>query len=306
MGFKSLEIWKKYAKNGELIPMLFFKFGGNHMVSDEYQIRHQYKAVTGKKLNLDNPKSFNEKIQWLKLHDRNPLYCTMVDKYEVKNYVAGIIGEEYIIPTLGVWDTFDEIDFDSLPQQFVLKCTHDSGGIVIVKDKATMNLASAREKIEKSLKNNYYYVGREWPYKDVKPRIIAEKYMSDSSESGIDDYKIFNFDGEPAFIEVDYDRFVDHKRNLYSIDWEYINASIQFPNDAKHQISKPVVLEEMLDVARKLSNGFVHMRTDFYCIDDHVYFGEITLFHGSGFEKFTPEEFGVTMGEYLKLPSGGV
>lgn len=154
------------------------------VLPDKMYLKICYKLATGKKLDLKNPQTFNEKLQWLKLYDRKPEYTRMVDKYEAKKYVAEKIGEEYIIPTLGVWDHFDEIDFDSLPDQFVLKCTHDSGGLVIVRDKAKLDKVAAKQKIEKSLKRNYYYSGREWPYKDVKPRIIAEKYMEDISSGG--------------------------------------------------------------------------------------------------------------------------
>ena len=156
----------------------------------------------GKKLNLKNPQTFNEKLQWLKLYDRKPIYTTMVDKYEVKQFVANIIGEEYIIPTLGVWNSFDDIDFDSLPDRFVLKTTHDSGGVVICSDKRKLDLDTARKKLTKSLKNNFYYQGREWPYKNVKPRIIAEKYVIDDITGELRDYKFFCFDGDPKFMFI--------------------------------------------------------------------------------------------------------
>jgi hypothetical protein len=260
--------------------------------------------MTGEKLNLKEPKTFNEKIQWLKLHDRRQEYTQLVDKYEVKKIVAEKIGEQYIIPTLGVWNHFDEINFDALPNQFVLKCTHDSGSIVIVKDKAQLNKAEARKILEEGLGRNYYYSGREWPYKNVKPRIIAEKYMIDESGIELKDYKVFNFDGVPKFIQVDFGRFTEHKRNLYTLDWEYIDAAIKFPNDREEIIEKPEKLEEMLFLSKKLSYGMPHVRTDFYSINDRIYFGELTFYHGSGFEKFTPDRFGEVVGSYLKLPMG--
>lgn len=273
-------------------------------VPDELYLKIVYGLIFKKKLDLDTPKTFNEKLQWLKLHDRQPQYTTMVDKYEAKKYVAGKIGEEYIIPTLGVWDSFDNIDFGRLPDQFVLKCTHDSGGLVICKDKSRFDVQAAKEKIEQCLKRNFYWLGREWPYKNVKPRIIAEKYMTDESGVELKDYKVFNFDGEPKLIQVDYDRFVEHKRNLYGTDWQYIEVSIQYPTDAGHQIDKPKQLEKMLQMARRLSAGIPHVRTDFYCIDDKIYFGELTFYHESGFGKFTPESFGEEMGKWLKLSGG--
>ena len=166
----------------------FFKF-----MSDEAYLKFMYKLKMKRKLNLSDPQTFNEKLQWLKIYDRKPEYTTMVDKYEAKKYVADIIGEEYIIPTLGVWDRFEDIDFDELPDQFVLKCTHDSGGLVICRDKSKLDLKAAKKKINKSLKRNYYWIGREWPYKNVRPRIIAEKFMTDPTSDDLQDYKFFFF-----------------------------------------------------------------------------------------------------------------
>lgn len=275
------------------------------ILSDKTYLKLKFLALLGKKLNLKNPQTFNEKLQWLKLNDRKPEYTTMVDKYEAKRYVADIIGEEYIIPTLGVWDKFDDIDFDSLPNQFVLKCTHDSGGIVIVKDKTKFDKEEARKKINKCLKRNYYLHGREWPYKNVKPRIIAEKYMVDESGTELKDYKVFNFDGIPNIIQVDYARFSAHKRNLYDTDWKYVEAAIKYPTDKNHEIARPKALDEMLELAKKLSEGIPHLRTDFYSIDEKIYFGELTFFPESGFGSYSPEQFGVEMGKWLNLPNGG-
>lgn len=279
---------------------------------DKLWVLHKYKLVFHKPLNLDNPQGFNEKLQWLKLYDRNPLYTTLVDKYAVKDWVAERIGREHIIPTLGVWDKFDDIDFDSLPNQFVLKCTHDSGGLAIVTDKNAFladdeaggqkGITVARKKLTKSLKRNYYYLGREWPYKNVPPRIIAEKYMVDESGTELKDYKVHNFDGEPKLISVDYGRFTEHKRNLYGTDWSFIDAQIQYQKDANHVIDRPKTLEKMLECAKVLSRGIPYVRTDFYSIDDKVLFGEMTFYHGSGFEKFSPEEFEKKLGELINVP----
>lgn len=281
-------------------------YGLYNYISDEEYIKRRYKLIFGVEPNLENPQTFNEKLQWLKLHDRRPEYTTMVDKYAAKKWVADRIGDEYIIPALGVWEHFDEIDFDALPNQFVLKCTHDSGGLVVVKDKSKLDKKNAKQKIEKCLKHNFYWFGREWPYKNVPPRIIAEKYMTDESGVELKDYKIFNFDGEPKLIQVDYDRFVEHKRNLYTTDWQYIEAAIQYPTNPIHQIERPKQLEKMLDISRTLSAGFSHVRIDFYSIDDRIYFGEITLYHGSGFEIFAPDSLGEELGKWLKLPGGGI
>lgn len=270
-------------------------------MSDEKYLSILWKLRMGYDLDLNNPVTFNEKLQWLKINDRKPIYSTMVDKYEAKKYVANIIGEEYIIPTLGVWDSFDEIDFDKLPNQFVLKCTHDSGGLVICKDKAALDLKAARKKLNKCMKHNYYYASREWPYKDVKPRIIAEKYMADESGIELKDYKIHNFDGIPQFIEVDYGRFSEHKRNLYSTDWEYIEAAIKYPTDKNVKINRPENLEKMIVLARKLSEKIPYVRTDFYSIFGKIYFGEITFYHDSGMGEFTPKEWDAKLGEWIIL-----
>ena len=211
----------------------------------------------------------------------------------------------YIIPTLGLWNHFDEIDFDALPESFVLKCTHDSGSIVLVPDKTKMDKAAARKKLEKGLRTDYYFANKEWPYKNVPRRIIAEPYLTDESGVELKDYKIFNFDGEPKLIQVDYGRFAEHKRNLYTTDWQYVEASIRYPTDPNHKIDEPKGLQEMLELAHKLSEGYPHVRTDFYNIDGKILFGELTLLHGSGMEPFSPPAFGLQMGRWLKLSSGG-
>ena len=260
---------------------------------------------TGYKLNLKDPRTFNEKLQWLKLYDRNPEYTKMVDKFEAKKYVANIIGEDHIIPTLAVYDRVEDIDFDTLPSRFVLKCTHDSGGIVICKDKAALDKQAAIEKLRHGLKQNYFYQNREWPYKNVKPRIIAEEYMTDGNDE-LKDYKVFNFNGVPRLIEVDYNRFKGHLRNLYSTEWEKIDATIKYPSEPGRSFDRPAALGEMLHLAKDLSIGIPHVRTDFYIVDGKVLFGELTFFHGSGMEPISPASFNETMGQWLKLPDNGL
>lgn len=274
----------------------------SYNIPDEKYLKIIYKSILKKDLNLENPKTFNEKLQWLKLNNRNPEYTKMVDKYEAKKYVANIIGEEHIIPIIGVWNKFEDIDFKELPNQFVLKCTHDTGGLVICKDKEKINLKEVKKKINKSLKRNFYYYGREWPYKNVKPRIIAEKYMVDESGVELKDYKIFCFDGKAKFILVDFGRFSDHYRNIYDLDWNLLDLKIKFPINAEHQIEKPVNLNEMIELAEKLSKNIPHVRVDFYNVRGKIYFGELTFFHGSGFTKIEPEEWDEKIGEYIKLP----
>ena len=272
------------------------------LFSDEKFVKWKYYLVFRKKLNLDSPQSFNEKLQWLKLNDRHQEYTQMVDKYEAKKYVASIIGEEYIIPTLGVYNSFDEINFDELPNQFVLKCTHNSGGIVICKDKSTLNIEKSRKLMNKWLKVNPFWKNREYPYKNVKPRIIAEQYMEDESGWQLKDYKVFCFNGEPQFVEVDYDRYVGHKLNVYSLDWKFLDFYMTSPNDSSVIIPKPKCLNKMIDFAKTLSSGLVHIRVDFYSIGEKLYFGELTFTPGSGLINFHPEEYDALLGSKLLLP----
>ncbi|WP_051164091.1 ATP-grasp fold amidoligase family protein [Butyrivibrio fibrisolvens] len=280
--------------------MSLHRMGAFDDMPDKEYLEKLWHAVMGYPLDLEHPVTFNEKIQWLKLYDRNPLYHTLVDKVAVKDWVADKIGEEYIIPTLGVWDDPDDIDFDTLPNQFVLKCNHNSGkGMCICKDKNQLDLDKVKSDLREGLKQNYFLPYREWAYKDVKPRIIAEKYISSGDD--LEDYKIFNANGMPYLIEVDFDRFIDHKRNLYSTDWEFIEAECNYRNDKNHIIDKPKCLKEMLDLAAKLSEGIPQVRTDFYVIDDIIMFGELTFYHEAGFASFNPKELDEKMGGRISI-----
>ena len=297
-------LWKKYNKNPFYIMFEAVRRIQliNYLIPDKLYLKLMYRFRVGKKLDLKNPKTFNEKLQWLKLYDRKDEYTDMVDKYAAKKYVADKIGEEYIIPTIGVWNNPNEIDFDALPNQFVLKATHDSGGIIICKDKKLLNETMAKKKLSKIMKRNYFYVGREWPYKNVKPRVIAEKYMEDSSECALKDYKILCFNGEPQYIEVHIGRFQDHICNIYTTDWKYVNVAMGMKNDSSITIEKPLQLSEMLECAKKLSAGIPQVRIDFYIVKDKVYFGEMTFFDESGFGKMEPDSFDFEFGKLIKLP----
>jgi len=259
----------------------------------------------GRKLNLNNPQTFNEKLQWLKLHDRRPEYTQMVDKYAAKEVVTAIIGKEYIIPTLGVWNNADEIDFSSLPNRFILKCTHNSGSIVICKDKSTFDIQNAKDILHKGLKWNYYGHFREWPYKDVPPRIIAEKYMEDNSNDDLPDYKIHCFNGVPKLILVCRDRF--HSSGLtedfFSTTWKHLPIKRPKHPNSEVELKCPPELDLMLHLAKKLSRGIPFIRTDFYIVNHHVYFGELTFFPATGCERFTPDEFDKVFGSWIQLPS---
>ena len=274
----------------------FFKW-----VPDSLYLKIVFKSRLGYSLNLKNPKTFNEKIQWQKLYGNLPRYTNLVDKYEVRKYVASTIGEEYLIPLLGVWDKFEDIDFSKLPNQFVLKCNHDCGSVIICTDKATFNVEEAKNKLTKFLKRNIYYPFREPQYKKIKPRIICEKYMVDESGTDLKDYKIFYFNGIPKIIQVHAGRFTDHKKNTYDMDWNYIPVSIGYATDSNMIIQRPGNLQEMLNLAQKLSENIPHVRVDLYSIRDKIYFGELTFTGGGGFQKFEPKEFDLKMGSWFEL-----
>ena len=271
-------------------------------ISDKTYLKLLYETRIGKKLNLKNPITFDEKLQWLKLYDRKDEYTVWADKYEVRNYVAEKLGEQYLIPLLGVWNSADELKLDDLPEQFVLKCTHDSASVCICTNKKNFDWNAAMDKLQKSLNQNYYWHSREWPYKNITPRIIAEAYMTDESGTELNDYKIYTVGGEPYLIQVDFDRFHNHRRNLYTTEWEYIDETIEYSKDPNVKIAKPEHLEEMLECSRKLAVGTISLRTDFYSINGKIYFGEITFYQEAGFAHFEHEEFAKKLGDQIKLP----
>ncbi len=290
--------WNPYKIFESLAMRGFFK-----NMNDKEYLSWLYRARMGRLPDLNHPKSFNEKLQWLKLNDRKPEYTEMVDKYLAKKYVEKRIGEKYIIPTLGVWDEFDQIEFEKLPDQFVLKTTHDSGGVVICKDKANFDKAAAKRKLEKSLKRNYYWAEREWPYKNVKPRIIAENYLSFLNGSDLVEYKVFCFNGKPAlFLICKGEGHTDERTNdFYDLEFNHIPVTVTCPN-AKEKCQKPDEYEELLELSRKLAKNTYQLRVDLYVINHKIYFGELTFFHDSGCCKFNPPEWDKRFGDMLKLP----
>ena len=293
----------KFITDSEARFLFLNSLGVYNRMSDERFLKKAFKVIMKKKLNLDNPQTFNEKLQWLKLYDRKPIYTTMVDKYEVKKYVASIIGEEYVIPTLGIWERFDDIDFDALPNRFVLKCTHDSGGLAICTDKSKFDKLSAKKKLERSLQRNFYWVGREWPYKNVKPRIIAEEYMEDTGIAELRDYKFFCFGGVAKCYKVDFDRFIAHKANYFTVDGKQMKLGEKIcPPDFDKTISIPANIGKMKEFAEKLSEAQPFLRTDFYDVDGKVYFGELTFYPANGFGRFIDEENDKLLGSWIKLP----
>ena len=282
--------------------ILIEKYLNHRVLPDKLYLSLLYKSRFGKKLDWQNPKTFNEKLQWLKLYDRRPKYTTYVDKYKVREYIAKTIGEEYLIPLLGVWDNPDEIDFAKLPNQFVLKCNHDSGGLCICKDKIKFDIYSAKEKLRKSLAKDYYIEGREWPYKNVPRRIIAEKYMIDNETNELRDYKFFCFNGIPKAMFIATDRFnknEETKFDFFDMDFKHLDFTHGHPN-AISSPKKPKNFELMKMLAHKLSSGIPQIRIDFYEINGKVYFGEMTLFHHTGLVPFTPEKWDYIFGSWIK------
>lgn len=268
---------------------------------DEMYLKIQYRLALHKRLDLKNPVTYNDKIQWLKIHDRKPEYTMMVDKYAVRKYIAETIGEQYLIPMVGgPWDKFEDIDFDGLPDQFVLKCNHDSGGLVICKDKSKLDKRAAEKKIKKSLSRNFYWGTREWPYKDVKPCIYAEKYMVDDSGYELKDYKFFCFNGIPKVMFIATDRNVSTKFDFFDMDFNHLPFTNGHPC-AKVPPQKPKCFEEMKRLAGILSTGIKQLRVDFYEINGAVYFGELTFSHWSGMVPFEPEEWDRKLGEWIEI-----
>ena len=275
----------------------------NFMFPDKLYLQLKYRLTTGKWINWDNPQSFNEKLQWLKVYNRRREYTTMVDKYEVKRYVSNLIGEEYVIPLLGVWDRFDDINFDLLPDQFVLKTTHSGGstGVIICKDKKMFDIQKAKATIASSLKTNVYKTLREWPYKDVKPRIIAEAYMSDGVRSVLLDYKFFCFNGEPKVMLVATGRDESVCFDYFDMEFNHLPFQQGGPNSS-HSISKPDNFDEMIALVRILVKDIPHVRLDLYDVNGKIYFGEFTFFDSSGMANFEPVEWDYILGSYIKLP----
>ena len=269
-------------------------------IPDEIFLHFFFLYSNKKRLNLKNPKTYSEKIQWLKVNDHNPEYARIVDKFLFKKYIEEKIGPGYTIPLLGVWDNIDDIDFESLPDMFVLKCTHDSGGIVICKDKSKLDIDEAKKILNRCLHHDFYLQGREWPYKNVVRRIIAEEYVEDESGQLID-YKVFTFNGEPKLIQVDYDRFQGHKRQYFTTDWNRVMVTDHVQTDNSKVIACPKQLDEMMELSRTLSTGFHHVRVDFFIANGKVYVGEMTFHPASGAYLWKPESFDEEMGKLLDL-----
>lgn len=274
------------------------------IMSDEAFLKFIYPQYIGSKLDLDKPKTFNEKLQWLKLNERNPEHIMMVDKFAVKRFIADTIGEQYVIPTFGLYQSFKDIEFANLPDNFVLKTTHGGGGngVVICRDKEKFDKIRARKIISQNLKEDISVYYKEWPYKGVPRLIMAEKYISDKNDE-LKDYKFFCFNGIPKFLKVYFGRFSEHHANYYDLDWNLLPfGEVVCPPDFTHKEKQPNNFAKMVDIAQQLSVGLNFVRVDLYNVDGKIYFGELTFFPASGFGRFTPREWDVKIGKMLSLP----
>ena len=271
------------------------------LVPDRLYLEHRYKKLMGKSLNLNPPVTYNEKLNWIKLYDRNPFYVKLADKIAVRDYVKEKIGEEYLVPLLGIWDKAEDIDFDKLPTRFVLKCTHDSESAIICKDKSKLDINRARKQLSKALGVNFYYYNREWVYKDIPRKIIAEEYLEDPIDKELRDFKIFCFNGVPKAMFIATDRGIhETKFDFYDMEFNHLDFTQHYPNSDK-PVRKPQSFELMKQLAAKLSDGLRHVRVDFYEVEGRVYFGEITFFHHGGTTPFVPEKWDYIFGEWLDI-----
>lgn len=287
----------------ERVYLALSRRGLCHLVPDKIHLSIKYHALLGQKLNWNNPIGFNEKLQWLKVHDRNPLYNVLVDKYAVKEWVAERIGSEYVTKTYARWDQVDDINFDQLPEKFVLKTNHDCGGIVICRDRTTFDMDAAKAKLGHHLKRNYFWEGREWPYKAVKPCIFAEEYL-DSGASGLTDYKFMCFDGKARCVFTCTGRSDNDLRvDFFDLEWKHLPFTRHYPN-AEVPPSVPEKFKEMVLLSERLAQAIPFVRVDFYEIAGSLYFGELTFYPGSGFEEFDPRVWDTTLGSWIELPRG--
>lgn len=282
---------------------LFWRKLSPFIKSDQMYLKVYYRLAMGKRLNLDNPKTFTEKIQWLKMHNTNPVYSKMVDKYQVREIVASKIGESYLIPLLGVYNSFEEIEFEELPEKFVLKTTHDSGNVVVCTNRKELDLNSARIKLTKALGVNYFYISREYPYKNVPPRIIAETYIvTDTPQLGMVDYKFFCFNGKPEFVLVVSGRGNEVRNNFYDLDFKPFEVKGGFIS-SDFEITKPKNFDKMIEKAKTLSKDLIHVRIDLYNIEGKIYFGEYTFHHNGGVSQFEEIKEDLRWGKLINLDS---
>ena len=272
---------------------------------DKIYLNLFYFSTTGRFINFKNPKGFNEKQQWLKVNDRRPEYTKLVDKLAVREHIDSVLGEGHLFPLLGKWESFDDVDFSTLPNQFVLKCNHDSGSTKVIKDKSALTQKDFDEMkifFSRRLSHDFFYAGREYPYKGIKPCIIAEQLMVDEKnpEKSIEDYKFFCFNGVPKVMFVATDRSIDCRFDFFDMEFNHLDIFNIHPN-ADKPIKKPELFDEMKDIAAKLSQGMKFVRIDLYELNGRIYFGEYTFFHGGGFQLFSPPKWERKLGDWLDI-----
>ena len=293
---------KMFLKN-PLWIVVFLNNRGLHLLNDELYLKLLYWLSFGKRIDLKNPKTYNEKLQWLKLYDRKDIYTKMVDKYESKKLIADVVGRQYVVPTLGIYDKFEDINFETLPKSFVIKTTHYGGnkGIFIVKDKQEFDKLNAKKELQKIMKKNLYYSGREWPYKNIKPRIIIEEFLDDKEYNELRDYKFYCFNGKMKIWFICSERNKSVKFTFFDRNGDFLKIK-QCGAQYDEKIEKPKNLNKMIEISEKLSEKMLHLRVDFYEVNGKVYVGELTFYDSSGLGKFDPEEWDNKIGAMLKLP----
>ncbi|TCP98403.1 ATP-grasp fold amidoligase family protein [Serpentinicella alkaliphila] len=292
----------KFIKNPKLLWIYILNSKLLRIVPDKIYLGLKYRTLMNSKLNLNNPQTFNEKLQWLKINDRKEFYTSLVDKYLVREYISNRIGSEYLIPLLGVYKKFEEIDFNVLPDKFVLKPNHTSGDIFICENKKNIDYSSLKKMVDGWLKKEYFWIHREWPYKNINPVILCEEYIESNSSYGLIDYKFMCFDGEPKLLFLGLNRGSEKGLNVdfYDFDWNKLPFERYYPS-SNDEVSKPENLDRMIALARTLSKGMKFVRVDFYEVNGKVLFGELTFYPGSGFEYFTPSSYDYLLGSYISL-----
>ena len=306
MNKKALYLLKKNPKKliNKSFLVLLRKPIIRSIISDKLYVKYSYRVSTNEKLNLDEPITYNEKIQWLKLYDKNPQYVNLADKYLVRDYISNLIGGEYLVPLIGIYNNVDEIKWSDLPNKFVLKCNHGSGTNIICKNKDELDIKDAIKKLKYWMKTNYYWYSREWPYKNIKRKIICEKYLEEPTGESVKDYRFFCFNGVPHFIAVDFNITDKTKtrRNLYNMNWELMDVGVSYPQQREVIVEKPYSFDKMIEICRILSKGIPHVRVDFFSLGRKFYIGELTLYHQSGHGKFSSDQFAKYVGRLIQLP----
>lgn len=293
----------RLIKNPLLIISYLGRLGLLNWIPDKTYLRIVSITKFGKNINFNSPKTFNEKLQWLKIYDRKQFYTSLVDKKEVKNIINDLLGEEFLIKTIQTYNSPKDINLENLPKSFVLKCTHDSGGVVVCKDKNKLDLNSVKKKLNKHLKQNYYWGKREWPYKNIEPKIICEEYIVDNKNDSLVDYKFYCFNGVPKFCQVIKGRNTNETIDFFDMDWEHMPfTGMRILPNSNIKISKPKYLKKMIYAAKVLSEDMPFVRVDFYHTENQVYFGEMTFYPQSGFGEIKPNDWNIKLGGLIKLP----